>query len=67
MAKDPVCGMEVDQETAAAQLEYNGKRYFFCCRGCLTSFSKEPEKYLGIRKERGTDDSRHKGHREGNS
>ena len=30
MARDPVCGMEVDEKTAAAQYEYKGKIYYFC-------------------------------------
>jgi YHS domain-containing protein len=29
MAKDPVCGMMVDEEKAAATSEYKGKTYYF--------------------------------------
>jgi len=47
MAKDLVCGMEVDEKTATATSEYNGQTYYFCCPGCKTAFDKEPEKYLG--------------------
>ncbi len=46
MAKDPVCGMEVDEETATNKSEYEGTTYYFCCPGCKSSFDKEPEKYL---------------------
>ena len=46
MAVDPVCGMEVDEKSAAATYEYKGKTYFFCAPGCKASFVKEPEKYL---------------------
>ncbi len=46
MAIDPVCGMEVDEKTAAATSEYQGKTYYFCAPGCKTSFDKDPEKYL---------------------
>jgi YHS domain-containing protein len=29
MAKDPVCGMTVDEKKAAAKSEYMGKTYYF--------------------------------------
>jgi YHS domain-containing protein len=47
MAKDPVCGMDVDEKTAAAKSEYKGQTYYFCALGCKESFDKEPEKYVG--------------------
>jgi YHS domain-containing protein len=25
---------------------YKGKKYYFCCKGCLAKFKKEPEKYI---------------------
>lgn len=46
MAKDPVCGMEVDEKKAAAKSEYKGKTYYFCARGCKKAFDENPEKYL---------------------
>jgi Cu+-exporting ATPase len=46
MAKDPVCGMEVDEEKAAAKSEHKGKTYYFCAPGCKKAFDKEPERYL---------------------
>lgn len=46
MAIDPVCGMQVDEKTAAATYEYKGKTYYFCAPGCKASFEKDPEKYL---------------------
>ncbi len=46
MAKDPVCGMDVDEQTAAGMSEYNGKTYYFCSKGCKTAFDKDPEKYV---------------------
>lgn len=49
MAKDPVCGMDVDEKKAAAKSEYKGKTYYFCASGCKVAFDKEPEKY--VRKE----------------
>jgi YHS domain-containing protein len=47
MAKDPVCGMDVDPKTAAARSEYLGETYYFCCAGCKEDFEKEPQKYVG--------------------
>ncbi len=47
MAKDPVCGMEVDPAKAAGTVEYQGETYYFCSPGCKAAFEKEPEKYLG--------------------
>ncbi len=46
MAIDPVCGMEVDEKSAAGTVEYQGKTYYFCSPGCKAAFSKDPEKYL---------------------
>jgi Cu+-exporting ATPase len=46
MAIDPVCGMEVDEKTAAGKSEYKGKTYYFCSPGCKAAFDKEPEKYI---------------------
>ncbi|MFQ6016335.1 MAG: YHS domain-containing protein [Anaerolineae bacterium] len=47
MAKDRVCGMEVDEKKAAATSEYKGVTYYFCSHHCKMSFDKEPEKYVG--------------------
>ena len=46
MARDPVCGMMVDEEKAAATSEYKGKTYYFCAPGCKAAFDRDPEKYL---------------------
>ncbi len=47
MAKDPVCGMEVNPESAAGKSEYKGETYYFCAPGCKKAFDQEPEKYVG--------------------
>jgi YHS domain-containing protein len=44
--KDPVCGMDIDPNTAAGKSEYKGTTYYFCSLGCKKSFDKEPEKYV---------------------
>ncbi len=46
MAKDVVCGMEVDELTAQWKSEYLGKPYYFCAPGCKRAFDTDPEKYL---------------------
>lgn len=43
---DPVCGMTVNPDNAAANAEYNGTTYYFCSPGCKVAFVKDPEKYL---------------------
>ncbi len=45
MAKDPVCGMDVDEKKAAATSEYKGRTFYFCAPGCKRAFDKEPAKY----------------------
>src|SRR5438105_1822481 len=44
--KDPVCGMTVTPEKAAAKIEHAGNRYYFCSKGCAERFSCDPEKFL---------------------
>ena len=45
MTKDPVCGMAVDEKTAAATASYEGRTYHFCSAACKSKFEKEPRKY----------------------
>ncbi len=47
MAKDPVCGMQVDEKKAGGKSEYQGQTYYFCSPGCKASFDKDPQKYVG--------------------
>lgn len=45
MAVDPVCGMAVERDSAAATLERDGVTYYYCSRGCMKEFlerRKEP-------------------------
>lgn len=46
MQIDPICGMQVDENTAQYKTEYNGNTYYFCAPGCKKIFDAEPEKYL---------------------
>jgi len=47
MAKDPICGMSVDEKTAKYKSEHTGKTYYFCSQMCKTTFDKNPMKYTG--------------------
>ncbi len=46
MQINPVCGMQVDENTAQYKTDYKGKTYYFCAPGCKKTFEAEPEKYL---------------------
>jgi len=45
MTRDPVCGMNVDEQHAAAKTQYQGTMYYFCSSGCQKAFAAEPAKY----------------------
>jgi YHS domain-containing protein len=47
MAKDPVCGMQVDEKKAAATSVHKGTTYYFCAAACKVAFEKSPEKFIG--------------------
>jgi Cu+-exporting ATPase len=47
---DPVCGMEVRRDSAAAKADFEGRTYYFCAEGCWRKFEADPQKYLGGRK-----------------
>jgi P-type Cu+ transporter len=46
MAIDPVCGMTVDEPTAAGSAEHDGERYYFCSTHCLQKFQAAPRQYI---------------------
>ena len=46
MAKDPVCGMEVNEGASAATAEHHGQTYYFCSRDCKEAFEKNPDSYV---------------------
>jgi len=45
-ARDPVCGMTVNPESAAGRFQHEGQEYFFCSRHCLSKFQSEPARFL---------------------
>ena len=47
--EDPVCGMQVDPETARARgltFTYDGREYLFCGKGCLLEFRDDPARFV---------------------
>jgi Cu+-exporting ATPase len=44
--RDPVCGMDVDPESAAGSAEHDGRTYYFCSQGCLERFRQDPQRYV---------------------
>jgi YHS domain-containing protein len=50
MAKhtDPICGMQVEEESAAGAAEYGGRSYYFCSGGCREKFYEDPSKYIAL-------------------
>ena len=46
MARDPVCGMSVNAETARVKFEHEGTVYYFCCGGCAQKFQEDPKAYM---------------------
>ena len=47
IAKDPVCGMDIETAAAAGRTERSGQTYYFCGSTCKDKFDRDPEKYLG--------------------
>ena len=46
MAKDLVCGMDVDPATAVHSTTYQGQTYYFCAPGCKRAFEANPGQYV---------------------
>jgi Cu+-exporting ATPase len=44
---DPVCGMKVSPQKAAASVEHAGRTWYFCSKGCGAKFEATPAKYDG--------------------
>ncbi|HNQ78882.1 MAG TPA: YHS domain-containing protein [Acidobacteriota bacterium] len=51
-AKDPglrqqtLCPVTGEKIVKNAYLDYQGQRIYFCCKGCISKFQAEPEKYM---------------------
>jgi Cu+-exporting ATPase len=45
MQTDPVCGMQVDEQKAAAKSQHQGRTYYFCSNDCKRKFDQQPQQY----------------------
>lgn len=50
LARDPVCGMNVDPATAKFRIDHAGQTNYFCGASCLQKFTANPTAYVGERK-----------------
>jgi len=48
IVKDPVCGMEIDSETAFAFREHMGQKFYFCSEDCVGKFDADPHQYAMV-------------------
>jgi len=46
MARDPVCGMSVEEVSGTAHTQFEGKKYYFCSDECKMEFEAEPDGYV---------------------
>src|ERR1700742_298831 len=46
LARDPVCGMNVNPATAKHIRQHDGKDFYFCCHSCADKFVADPKMYL---------------------
>lgn len=50
MAKDPVCGMTVEEKKVTATAVHQGTTYYFCAVACKDKFVRNPQQYVGGKK-----------------
>src|SRR3990170_3702225 len=46
MATDPVCGMTVDEASAAGTSVFDGRTFYFCSAHCLRAFEANPKPFV---------------------
>jgi len=46
MVTDPVCGMKIEENKAAAIEKYQGQTVHFCSDSCHTKFQANPSQYV---------------------
>ena len=47
-ARDPVCGMKVDRQTATNRSQHQAREYVFCSSKCRERFVADPQHYLEV-------------------
>ena len=45
MARDAVCGMEVEEVEPGFALRLEGRTYWFCSAACQAEFRRRPQEY----------------------
>ena len=48
IARDPVCGMQVDRTLAPARVRYHNQEFYFCSESCRDRFQREPDRFETI-------------------
>ncbi|MGQ9551071.1 MAG: YHS domain-containing protein [Candidatus Bathycorpusculaceae bacterium] len=46
MARDPVCGAVLGEQTAKFKITYGGETYHFCSLTCKKRFKRQPTKFV---------------------
>jgi Cu+-exporting ATPase len=45
MERDVVCGMQIEQASAAGTSNHGGRTYYFCSTTCKAKFDANPAQY----------------------
>jgi Cu+-exporting ATPase len=48
MVKDPICGMDVEEQFAFAKRNVDGATYYFCSQNCVDQFDADPHKFVHL-------------------
>jgi len=43
---DPLCGMEINHQSATATTAYHGQPFYFCSVECQQQYEQSPERYV---------------------
>ena len=45
IVRDPVCGMEIEPQSAFAKREHMGQTFYFCSQSCVEKFGADPHRF----------------------
>ncbi len=45
MARDPICGMMVDENQTKLKTVHKGETYYFCMMSCKKAFDSDPDRF----------------------
>lgn len=51
MTRDPVCGMQIDEQHALTYIEHNSQKYYFCSIDCKQKFDHNPAQFISLQEE----------------